>query len=83
MMEKEYLKGVKSFLDRAERDYLLAKNNIQRQAVVYRIQNFLQDKGDLRILLNEGNAGGIFSPGHVEFDFEQCSRILKRLINEM
>lgn len=82
-MTKKELEDAYSFIDKAYNDYYMAKNNVQQGTVINRVQGYLQSRDELRILLNEGKAGGLFRYGHVEFDFEQCLRILKWEIDKV
>ena len=54
MLDKNSLLSARLFFDDAERDYILAKDNNQRQVIVRRIHGYLQSNPELTILLNEG-----------------------------
>ena len=80
MLDKNSLLSARLFFDDAERDYILAKDNNQRQVIVRRIHGYLQSNPELTILLNEGCASGLFRSGYIDSDFVNVTRIINHKI---
>ena len=80
MLDKNTLLSARLFFDGAEREYILAKDNNQRQVIVRRIHGYLQSNPELTILLNEGCASGLFRSGYIDSDFVNVTRIINQKI---
>ncbi len=80
MLDINSLLFARNFFCDAERDYILAKNNNQRQVIIRRIQGYLQSNPELTILLNEGCASGLFRSGYIDSDFGNVTRIINQKI---